>query len=181
MNKVQVSHPRPAPTAATKPPSCGPWLPTASAFRAGPCLDLGAGYNGCMLRLTAYHGTRSEFADFEAGQASPSGLAAAGTGFYFWEDLRLAEPFAGDDGRVIQAGITLQNPAILSPEETPGQEATLAEAHAFTTALIKAGHDGIVIEHPFSGREIVVFTADCIRVIDRAMSLADRSAGRRKA
>jgi hypothetical protein len=139
-----------------------------------------ARYNGPMIRITAHHGTRSDFAELEPGHPSPSGLAAGGAGLYFWEDLRLAEPFAGDDGRVIRAEITLHNPALLAPEETPGQEATAAEAEAFTRALVAAGHDGAIIEHEFSGREIVVFDPACIRVTDPAMSLADRSAARRK-
>ena len=132
-----------------------------------------------MIRITAHHGTRSDFAEFEAGHPSPSGLAAGGAGLYFWEDLRLAEPFAGDDGRVIQAEITLHNPAILEPEETPRQEASRAEARAFTERLVSAGHDGLIVEHEFSGREIVVFDPACIRVTDPAMSLADRSAARK--
>ena len=132
-----------------------------------------------MHRLTAYHGTRTDFTDFEAGHPSPSGLAAGGAGFYFWCDIRLAEPFAGESGRVIAAEITLHNPAILKPRDTPGQEATTAEARAFTERLVAAGHDGAIIEHPFSGPEIVVFDAACIRVTDPDMSLADRSAARK--
>lgn len=132
-----------------------------------------------MIRLIAYHGTTSDFTDFELDHPSPSGLAARGIGFYFWCDFRLAEPFAGDDGRVIAVEITLHNPAMLEPKETPGQEATAAEARAFTDRLVAAGHDGAIIEHPHSGREIVVFDPTCIRVTDPAMSLAERSAARK--
>jgi hypothetical protein len=133
-----------------------------------------------MIRLIAYHGTRSDFADFEADHPSPSGLAAGGVGFYFHTDFRLAEPFAGDDGRVIAVEITLHNPARLEPSETPGQEATAAEARAFTERMVAAGHDGVIIEHPFSGPEIVVFDPACIRVTDPDMSLANRSAARNR-
>ena len=77
-----------------------------------------------MIRLTPYHGTGADFTAFEANHPSPSGLAAAGRGIYFWEDIRLAEPFAGEDGRVIKAEITLSNPAVMDPEETPGQAVT---------------------------------------------------------
>jgi hypothetical protein len=131
-----------------------------------------------MIRLSAYHGTRAEFAAFEPGHDSPSGLAAGGAGFYFHSDIRLAEPFAGDEGRVIRAEITLHNPARLDPEACPGQEASAAEALAFTRRMIEAGHDGVIIEHPFSGPEIVVFDSACIRILDPAMSLADRSTAR---
>ena len=133
-----------------------------------------------MIRCTAYHGTKADFATFEADQPSSSGLAAAGRGIYFWEDIRLAEPFAGEDGRVIKAEITLTNPAVMDPEVTPGQEASAAEATDFTRKLVEAGHDGLIVEHPFSGREIVVFDLTAIRVIDPHVSLAERSAARRR-
>jgi hypothetical protein len=131
-----------------------------------------------LITLTAYHGTRSEFAEFETGHDSPSGLAAGGVGFYFHADIRLAEPFAGDDGRVISAELSLKNPARLEPAQCPGQEASAAEARDFTRGLVAAGHDALIIEHEFSGPEIVVFDAACIRILDPAMSLADRSAAR---
>ena len=132
-----------------------------------------------MIRLTAYHGTGADFTAFEANHPSPSGLAAAGRGICFWEDIRLAEPFAGKDGCVIKAEITLSNPVIVDPEETPGQEASAAEAAEFTRRLVEAGHDGLIVEHPFSGREIVVFDLAAIRVIDSNVSLAERSAARK--
>lgn len=131
------------------------------------------------MRLVAYHGTRSEFTSFELGHQSPSGLAAAGEGVYFWEDLRLAEPFAGEEGRVIKVEITLSNPAVMQPEDTPGQEATVLEAAEFSRRLVAAGHDGLVVEHPFSGREVVVFDLATVEVIDHRLSLTDRSAARR--
>ena len=130
--------------------------------------------------MLAYHGTSADFATFEVDQPSPSGLAAAGRGIYFWEDIRLAEPFAGEDGRVIKAEITLSNPAVMDPEETPGQEASAAEATDFTRMLVEAGHDGLIVEHPFSGREIVVFDLTAIRVVDHRVSLTERSAARKK-
>lgn len=132
-----------------------------------------------MHKITAYHGTAADFTGFEVDQPSPSGLAAAGRGIYFWEDIRLAEPFAGEDGRVIKVEITLSNPAIMDPEETPGQEASAAEAAEFTRRLVEAGHDGLIVEHPFSGREIVVFDLTAIRVVDPRVSLAERSAARK--
>ena len=132
-----------------------------------------------MLKVIAYHGTRADFTAFEVDQPSPSGLAAAGRGIYFWEDIRLAEPFAGEDGRVIKAEITLTNPAVMDPEVTPGQEASAAEATDFTRKLVEAGHDGLIVEHPFSGREIVVFDLAAIRVIDSNVSLAERSVARK--
>ena len=131
-----------------------------------------------MVRITAYHGTRADFTEFEVGRPSPSGLAAAGVGIYFWEDIRLAEPFAGNDGRVISAEITLKNPAIRAEGDTPGQEASNAEAHVFSEALIEAGHDGLILEHEFSGREIVVFDVSCIRIINSDMGLSDRQVAR---
>ena len=131
-----------------------------------------------MIQCTAYHGTKADFTAFEANQPSASGLAAAGRGIYFWEDVRLAEPFSGEDGRVIKAEITLTNPAVMNPEETPGQEAAAAEAAEFSRRLIDAGHDGLIVEHPFSGREIVVFDLTAIRVIEPHVSLAGRSAAR---
>jgi len=133
-----------------------------------------------MLKAIAHHGTKADFVEFEANHPSPSGIAAAGLGVYFWEDIRLAEPFAGEDGRVIKAEITLSNPAVMDPEETPGQEASAAEATDFTRRLVEAGHDGLIVEHPFSGREIVVFDLAAIRVIDSNVSLAERSAARRR-
>jgi hypothetical protein len=133
-----------------------------------------------MICLTAYHGTQAEFTKLENDHPSPSGLAAGGAGLYFWEDFRLAEPFAGEDGRVIKAEITLHNPAIMQSSQTPGQEARRAEARAFSDQLRAAGHDGLIIEHAHSGREIVVFDPACIRVTDAAMSLADRSAARQR-
>ena len=133
-----------------------------------------------MLKVIAYHGTRADFVEFEANRASPSGIAAAGSDIYFWQDIRLAEPFAGQDGRVIKVTITLSNPAMMEPEETPGQEASAAEATEFTRRLVEAGHDGLIVEHPFSGREIVVFDLTAIRVVDPRVSLAERSAARKK-
>ncbi|NDY96967.1 hypothetical protein [Wenzhouxiangella limi] len=132
-----------------------------------------------MISITAYHGTKADFVDFEDNHPSASGLAAAGSGIYFWEDIRLAEPFAGEDGRVIKAEITLRNPAVMDPEETPGQEASAAEAAEFTRRMVEAGHDGLIVEHPFSGREIVVFDLTAIRVVDPGFSLAERSVARK--
>ena len=66
----------------------------------------------------------------------------------------------------------------MDPGETPGQEASAAEAAEFSRRLIDAGHDGLIVEHPFSGREIVVFDLTAIRVIDSHFSLAERSATR---
>ena len=102
------------------------------------------------------------------------GGAARGRGVYFHSDIRLAEPFAGDDGRIIRADIILEHPAIRDECDTPGQEASEAEAGAFSDALVEAGHDGLIVEHEFSGREIVVFEVRCIRIIDPDIILPDR-------
>ena len=131
-----------------------------------------------MISCTAYHGTNADFTVFEAHHPSASGLAAAGRGIYFWEDIRLAEPFAGEYGRVIKAEITLTYPAVMDPEDTPGQEASAAEAAEFTQRLVESGHDGLIVDHPFSGREIVVFDLTAIRIIDPQVSLSERSAAR---
>ena len=63
-----------------------------------------------ILKDIAHHGTTTDFAEVEANSPSPSGIAAAGLGVYFWEDIRLAKPFDGEDGRVIKAELTLSNP-----------------------------------------------------------------------
>ena len=131
------------------------------------------------MRIVGYHGTRETFERFDPERAGASGVAARGYGVHFHSDIRLAEPFAGDDGRVIRAEINLQNPAVLPESETPGQESSPAEARRFSDALIEAGHDGLVVEHEFSGREIVVFDVSCIRIIDPDMALSDRQAARR--
>jgi len=136
-----------------------------------------ARYPSIMI-LIGYHGTRERFERFDLERAGASGLAARGRGVHFHSDIRLAEPFAGDDGRVILAEITLHNPAILPETETAGQESTPAEARQFSDALIEAGHDGLIVEHEFSGPEIVVFDLACIRVIDPNMALSDRQAAR---
>ena len=130
------------------------------------------------MRLIGYHGTRKTFDRVDLEKAGASGLFARGRGVNFHSDIRLAEPFAGDDGRVIRVEIVLQNPAIRDESDTPGQEASEAEARAFSDALIEAGHDGLVVEHEFSGREIVVFDVSCIRIIDPDMALSDRQAAR---
>ena len=130
------------------------------------------------MRLIGYHGTREAFERFDLDRAGASGLAARGAGVHFWTDIRLAEPWAGDDGRVIRASITLHNPAILPDSETPGQEASPAEARRFSDALVEAGHDGLIVEHEFSGREIVVFDMACIEIVDPDLSLTDRQAAR---
>ena len=130
------------------------------------------------MRIIAYHGTPSEFEEFDADGRSEATLSARGIGFYFWADIRLAEPFAGEHGRVIEAEITLANPATLPESETPGQEASAAEARAFSSALHEAGHDGLIVDHEFSGPEIVVFDVSCIRIIDPDMALSDRQAAR---
>ena len=75
--------------------------------------------------------------------------------------------------------ISLRSPAIMEPEETTGQEASAAEVAEFTRRLVEAGHDGLILEHPFSGREIVVFELTAIRVVDPHVSLAERSAARK--
>ena len=43
------------------------------------------------------------------------------------------------------------------------------------SSAIKAGHDGLIGEHPFSGREIVVFDLTAISVLDFRVGLAERS------
>lgn len=131
------------------------------------------------MRIIGYHGTREIFERFDLEKAGASGIAARGHGVHFHSDIRLAEPFAGDDGRVIRAEIDLQNPAVLPESETPGQESSPAEARRFSDGLIEAGHDGLVVEHEFSGLEIVVFDVSCIRIIDPDMGLSDRQAARR--
>lgn len=68
----------------------------------------------------------------------------------------------------------------MDPEETPGQEASAAESGEFTRRLVEAGHDGLIVEHPFSGREIVVFDLTAIRVVDPRVGLTERSAARRR-
>ena len=130
------------------------------------------------MRIVGYHGTQEIFERFDIEKAGASGLAARGHGVHFHSDIRLAEPFAGDDGRVIRAEIVLKNPAIRDESDTPGQEASQAEARAFSDELIKAEHDGLIVEHEFSGREIVVFDVSCIRIIDTDMALSDRQAAR---
>ena len=130
------------------------------------------------MDLIGYHGTGERFERFDLNKPSASGLAARGRGVHFHSDIRLAEPFAGHDGRVISAAITLHNPAILPESETPGQESTPAEARRFSDALIEAGHDGLIVEHEFSGPEIVVFDVSCIRIQDPDMALSDRQAAR---
>ena len=72
----------------------------------------------------------------------------------------------------------LTNPVVMDPEETPGQKASAADAAEFMRRLVEAGHDGLIVKHPFSGREIVVFDLTTIRVLDPGISLAERSAAR---
>ena len=141
----------------------------------------GFGANGrypAIMTLIGYHGTRERFERFDLDRAAGSGLAARGRGVHFWTDVRLAEPFASDDGRVIRASITLRNPATLPESETPGQEASAAEARRFSDALIVAGHDGLIVEHEFSGPEIVVFDLTCIKITDSDMSPTERQNAR---
>lgn len=67
----------------------------------------------------------------------------------------------------------------MQPEGIPGQEAAVQEAAEFSRHFVAAGHDGLVAEYPFRGREVVVFELATIRMIGHRLMLGDRSAALR--
>lgn len=55
----------------------------------------------------------------------------------------------------------------------------MQEAAEFSRHFVAAGHDGLVAEYPFRGREVVVFELATIRMIGHRLMLGDRSAALR--
>lgn len=69
-----------------------------------------------------HHGTRAEFTGFSRDAIGKGGGTAAGKGFYFAEDRRIAEvysaPGAGQKGKVVTAYLNVRNPFEFEKEYT---------------------------------------------------------------
>lgn len=98
--------------------------------------------NNALKTIIAYHGTRSNFYQFEL--FSPKGAMGNLKGIYFTRDLQTAVEYAQDvDGalddksRIIKAELT-----------------------------IDSEYDGKIINHSYRGEEIIMFNKHKIKILD---------------
>lgn len=139
-----------APSSARGAPrfSLRPLQTTGEAFKRwfGKSQVVGAG--GEPLRL--YHGTAADFTVFDQSRAgSATGHATSALGIFMSSDRRAAQNYAekASDGmpgygRVMDLYASIQNPYLMSVEESQEVESPL-EARRLRTRLEQQGYDGI--------------------------------------
>jgi len=140
--------------------------------------------------LIGYHGTRQHFERFDLDhQAGASGLAARGRGVHFWSDkrkavmtlLRDAEWSGWTDSEIARRCAVHQTTVMRTRESLMQSIGEQPRTRTFTTkhgtvATMNTANGSIlwcVVEHEFSGLEIVVFDLDAIRVTKPAMTITE--------
>lgn len=128
--------------------------------------------------LVVYHGTTSEFNTFRVGNAP-----GWGRGIYFTNNESVArDEYAGDDGRVVAAYVSLQNPYTGQHITEAQMEATEAgkkvladggnvidasndDGRFFGSMLRELGYDGVMLKgsNNIDGYEIVAFRPEQIK------------------
>ncbi len=103
-----------------------------------------------MAVLRIFHGSR-EGTDY-------SGAASSGLGEWFGTDY---EPYAKSYGEVSMYEIELRNPYMMAFKEfreyDRGFEASFKRSRAYMMALMKKGHDGIIVSHNDGVKEYILF------------------------
>lgn len=69
--------------------------------------------------LTLYHGAKERFDQFDPAKINPNGFGR-GMGFHFVNDMSLAKQYAGEDGFVYVADISVSNPLVYGEEGSSG-------------------------------------------------------------
>jgi hypothetical protein len=106
--------------------------------------------------LVVYHGTAS---DFEAFDPQFNKVGVQGRGFYFTTRKPLAEDYAyganrDQEGRLIEAYISLKNPVI----KMPGIPLSTEEIAAIRSDFTEGGYDGFIEYLPSGGINTVIAT-----------------------
>ena len=110
--------------------------------------------------LVVYHGTGAEFSAFDPNRAQ-GGLY--GTGFYFTSNHYDAADYAGPGGRIINAYLSLKNPADRATAERVVDEVGEDNPDAIRAQLEAQGHDGIFMDDGADGELVVAFTPEQIK------------------
>lgn len=145
--------------------------------------------------LIVYHGTLADFSTFDAEfLGSGHGGEDWGPGHYFTDNPDAASTYAeGEGGNVMPVYLSIQNPApedlVRRVMEHPGAE---MDTEYLRETLEGDGYDGIIINHPGRGLEIVAFRPEQIKSAignrgtfsgddDIRLSLADKTPEEREA
>lgn len=133
-----------------------------------------------VVNVPVFHGTNRRFGAFDLARAgSTTDAGTLGLGIYFTDRLSSAESYAnwsvwkhGGEPLVIEARIRITNPYVVSRSNEPKNlENDPKAARAFTRALQRRGHDGIVhgIDMTSFGEgkfnEYVVFDASQVTIV----------------
>jgi hypothetical protein len=136
--------------------------------------------------IRAFHGTKSDFTDFDLSKAGKSDPGLVGRALYFTPSEDQARAFAasphygdvagGGSGRVIPVGLRMRNPLIIEDGVLPDGR-RLAEIHpggitpetgeAFQRELRAAGYDGVEFRVSGEPSQYVVFDPQSVKRTDQ--------------
>lgn len=125
--------------------------------------------------VVVYHGTRGGFTEFNPATISGQSINEFGAGFYFTPSRSSAELYAGRDGKVVTANLTLHNPKFVSTADRGGATGW----HGEHDGVIVVYSDATDVNDPANWAEIVVASPSQIQiksVTDLSQSKAEEPA-----
>ena len=105
--------------------------------------------------MKLYHGAQRRFDRFDLSKVNPNGFAH-GMGFHFVSDLSLAKQYAGPEGFVYVADITVSNPLLYTWPAGPGLK---------REKVVALGHDSFMIKER-NYIEMIIFDISQIALKD---------------
>jgi hypothetical protein len=129
--------------------------------------------------LVMYHGTGKEFDTFDVSERTQTGGTIRLAGAWFTSDKEMARQYArkrGDNPRIINAYLGIENPFVITLRETSDyREKVDVINESYITDLQQKGYDGIVINYDLSGpygmqkemAEVVVFKPEQVQVKEK--------------
>jgi ribosomal protein S18 acetylase RimI-like enzyme len=129
-----------------------------------------------------YHGTKSEFDNFDLSKAGQSDAGLVGKAVYFTPTFEQAEQFSqsqfygkGDKSRVIAARVNLKNPFVIADGRLPNGEG-LSDIHpngithetgeALRKRLQKLGYDGVIFTIGGEVTQVAVYDPAVIEIVE---------------
>lgn len=107
--------------------------------------------------MTLFHGSTQQFDHFDLNTVNPHGFGR-GMGFHFVNDMSLAKRYAGPDGYVYVAEITVSNPLVHGEDGSGGPGLDRDKVK-------RLGYDSYMfVERRY--KEVIVFDTDQINVTD---------------
>lgn len=113
--------------------------------------------------LVVYHGTTTDFHEFDPERSSESQTAVYGHGFYFTPDPSFAGYITArseSGSRTLPVYLSLQNPKIIDADATPPG---VFDPSGTRQAIEEEGHDGVVVVADGSIVEVVAFRSQQVK------------------